>query len=329
MLWPLLEDGWDCTDLKTMDSLLSRGVLRVSGGLATMHNGRSFGHGFGVRQVPPPAISSLDRDRAGEPQSRVAIGMNSMKLTYRNGFIDVDEGASFAHWKRSQSFPLPANEPEEELQMYVGSLVERMNEVEATECGATSAPSDAPAEWLTPNEPRKLAPERPEDMSSAVWSLGSMGHPELCSRPCIHFMARNCEKGESCNFCHIQHPEKPVKLDKKQRTVIRALSARQLAGIILPSCRARLEATGIATGEEILSILEKLVQNRNDAEEDAAINEHDLRHVRRTLQRMSVSSLLSVFTHQQWLHSARLIEAFEELRERTPVVRTGPVSDRP
>ena len=40
--------------------------------------------------------------------------MNSMKLTYRNGFIDVDEGASFAHWKRSQSFPLPANEPEEE-----------------------------------------------------------------------------------------------------------------------------------------------------------------------------------------------------------------------
>ena len=75
MLWPLLEDGWDCTDLKTMDSLLSRGVLRVSGGLATMHNGRSFGHGFGVRQVPPPAISSLDRDRAGEPQSRVAPSM--------------------------------------------------------------------------------------------------------------------------------------------------------------------------------------------------------------------------------------------------------------
>ncbi|CAJ1354464.1 unnamed protein product, partial [Effrenium voratum] len=38
-------------------------------------------------------------------------------------------------------------------------------------------------------------------------SLGSIGHPEVCRRPCIYFSAGHCELGEACNYCHVAHTD--------------------------------------------------------------------------------------------------------------------------
>ncbi|CAE7257158.1 unnamed protein product [Symbiodinium natans] len=51
-------------------------------------------------------------------------------------------------------------------------------------------------------------------------SQGSLGHPEVCRRPCIYFIAGNCENGRACAYCHIEHTEKTPKLDKRQRTIM-------------------------------------------------------------------------------------------------------------
>ena len=39
-------------------------------------------------------------------------------------------------------------------------------------------------------------------MSYIVQSVpGSVGHPELCRRPCIYFAAGQCRNSADCNFC--------------------------------------------------------------------------------------------------------------------------------
>ncbi|CAK8986746.1 unnamed protein product [Durusdinium trenchii] len=53
---------------------------------------------------------------------------------------------------------------------------------------------------------------------------GSVGHPEVCNRPCIFFAAGNCQNGEGCPYCHLDHAHRPPHLDKKQRMMIAKLS---------------------------------------------------------------------------------------------------------
>eukprot|EP00913_Durusdinium_trenchii_P020942 g19678.t1 len=52
---------------------------------------------------------------------------------------------------------------------------------------------------------------------------GSVGHPEVCNRPCIFFAAGNCQNGEGCPYCHLDHAHRPPHLDKKQRMMMLAL----------------------------------------------------------------------------------------------------------
>ena len=35
------------------------------------------------------------------------------------------------------------------------------------------------------------------------WATGSVGHPELCRRPCIYFAAGQCRNSADCNFCRL------------------------------------------------------------------------------------------------------------------------------
>jgi len=61
-------------------------------------------------------------------------------------------------------------------------------------------------------------------MEQAFSNLGSLGHPALCSRPCLYFWAGHCENGDDCAFCHETHSVRPSHLDKSKREKLAAMS---------------------------------------------------------------------------------------------------------
>ncbi|CAE7942469.1 strG [Symbiodinium sp. KB8] len=66
-----------------------------------------------------------------------------------------------------------------------------------------------------------------EPASRAEASCGSRGHPDLCKRPCIYFVAGKCTTGEQCNYCHMPHGDRPAKLDKQQRQKFNLMGMRE------------------------------------------------------------------------------------------------------
>ena len=46
---------------------------------------------------------------------------------------------------------------------------------------------------------------RDETAQGRPWSNGSFGHPDFCSRPCVHMQRGFCQKGSACSYCHLPH----------------------------------------------------------------------------------------------------------------------------
>ena len=75
------------------------------------------------------------------------------------------------------------------------------------------------AELPTPN------PEPPPEL----WpSLGSAGHPELCSRRCLHFARDVCSHGAGCHFCHMTTHPPDRKMQRSDRELLHSLSLPDL-----------------------------------------------------------------------------------------------------
>jgi len=69
---------------------------------------------------------------------------------------------------------------------------------------------------------------------------GSLGHPELCSRPCMFFPLGQCTKGSSCNYCHEHHPGRATHLDKRHRSLLQTLPVSRTVSLLLRALRSRL-----------------------------------------------------------------------------------------
>lgn len=71
---------------------------------------------------------------------------------------------------------------------------------------------------------------------------GSLGHPEMCKRPCVYISAYGtpCPNGDACGYCHFTHTERRTTLDKRQREFLRALGEGQLISVLLPHFQAKL-----------------------------------------------------------------------------------------
>ena len=102
---------------------------------------------------------------------------------------------------------------------------------------------------------------------------------------------------------------KTVKLDKKQRTMIRAMPCGELFALISHFCQEKVETMEKSQQEdtrEILAILEAYGSMPNLAERDG-------RNLRKTLGRMNFSSLISLALNRVGDDEAvgRLSDAFE------------------
>jgi len=68
---------------------------------------------------------------------------------------------------------------------------------------------------------------------------GSIGHPNLCPRACLYFAAGNCANGKDCGFCHMPHPKRPVRLDKRHREALRRIPFSELIEMMLPLLKSK------------------------------------------------------------------------------------------
>mmetsp|Transcript_159812 Transcript_159812/g.508760 ORF Transcript_159812/g.508760 Transcript_159812/m.508760 type:complete len:256 (-) Transcript_159812:396-1163(-) len=111
------------------------------------------------------------------------------------------------------------------------------------------------------------APEKTaaSDVASAnllkFWcNPGSAGHPELCSRPCLSGAISPCSNGSDCEFCHFDHPQRPARLDKHQREILRGMPSKEWAGLMVPALFEKVLAfdssheTHILLGDVIRSL---------------------------------------------------------------------------
>lgn len=99
--------------------------------------------------------------------------------------------------------------------------------------------------------------------TASIVNTGSVGHPELCSRPCLFFMEGRCENGSMCGFCHLPHPKRASHLDKRHRELVRAMSYESLLDIMRPLLREKMEALGFK--DEDMTILNHMCAKQNAA----------------------------------------------------------------
>ncbi|CAK9083622.1 Putative tRNA/rRNA methyltransferase Rv0881, partial [Durusdinium trenchii] len=185
-------------------------------------------------------------------------------LKYRNSFIDAEDRMPEGDDRMRRASSLPPRiskmveveeilEDEESLQCYVQKLSEDLSK------SLDRSPLARCNRGSSPPERRSQS----EEMEFGVMGQrlpGSVGHPELCRRPCIYFMAGNCENGDSCTYCHQPHYEKTVKLDKKQRSFMQSLSHIDFFSLIFHFCREKVEFLNITEeADEVLKILQEEV----------------------------------------------------------------------
>ena len=120
-------------------------------------------------------------------------------------------------------------------------------------------PPSGPMTPFRPPPGLALPDGRPLCMTSgslAPSNTGSRGHPELCSRPCVLMAKGVCRNGTACGFCHERH-ETSAKLDKRQRLVVKNMSALDREELLLPHIYRRLADAGLmARASPLLLLLE-------------------------------------------------------------------------
>ena len=150
-----------------------------------------------------------------------------------------------------------------------------------------------------PGQPSEPMPE--SEKSIIITSLGSGGHPEFCSRPCVYASKDACVNGSTCTFCHLPHSG--AKMDKRQRTLLQEMSEEQMLDIMLAALKAktrRYERKGINLPiESILAVLE---EERNTREGFAATNSKELLNLQGILSKMSVAGMLGLANITRFRH---------------------------
>ncbi|CAK9068197.1 unnamed protein product [Durusdinium trenchii] len=227
-----------------------------------------------------------------------------MVLRFRNSFIDIADDTHLGAQARASSAP-PLTHCSFEG---VLDLEQESNYVDIL---SAQLGSEAMSAWRPLEEKASYnavedfagatEPEAIEEAGGAP-SGGSLGHPQVCNRPCIYFAAGNCASGAGCSYCHVEHTEKTGKLDKRQRQLLQELSKGQVMGLIYKPCKERAEDAGfLDKAAEIL----KLVQDGS-----TPISFGD-RRLLKPLQKFSFGCMIRLVSKRD----AQLSDALERLRE--------------
>ncbi|OLQ11829.1 hypothetical protein AK812_SmicGene4259 [Symbiodinium microadriaticum] len=148
----------------------------------------------------------------------------------------------------------------------------------------SSSPSDAYSEGLG------------GFLESLAASHGSLGHPQLCQRPCVHMAKRgSCSLGSACRFCHDTHSKAPLKMEKAQREIMQAMRKEDVRTLLIPHIQKRLQQLELTEKAASLLLLfgQELYSDVQHAFKD--INQRDLSKLNRFLARLPLLALVKYF----------------------------------
>lgn len=94
---------------------------------------------------------------------------------------------------------------------------------------------------------------------------GSLGHPDLCPRPCIYYRSGTCTSGADCTFCHLSHSRRPLRLDKRHREALKRMPFRKLLNVVVPILASKVAALA---EEKLSSLCEVAVEADANTEQE-------------------------------------------------------------
>ncbi|CAL1125721.1 unnamed protein product [Cladocopium goreaui] len=154
------------------------------------------------------------------------------------------------------------------------------------------------SDLVSESNEESIDPGSPGSNFSSASNPGSVGHPELCRRPCIYFAAGQCRNSADCNFCHLSHAHRSATLDKNQRKMIKELSKHEFLSLLL-RCLRNKAAQGQFEEEadEVLTLFEERLSQEVEMESKVGAKVNNLE---RALARMTFFSVASLTTRAQF-----------------------------
>lgn len=253
-------------------------------------------------------------------RSARSVSQNDMtSLRYRNTFIDVvevEDVTKSPQLQRSSSCPSfddsrnGAKLSDAEMMVQMAELEVRCQQLDQILQHLST--SKVVEEKVTKNQVEE--PSGPPPGSPV--SCGSLGHPELCHRPCINFMSGKCKLAEECTFCHLPHV-KTLKFDKQQRQMLAKLPKSTFLATALPHLQQKVKDHGLSKAKEILEMLEEeLIKLRGVDQTSGGPKsiQHQHQRISKVMEGMPFAALLGLISKHLGSLPMDLRGALEQLR---------------
>lgn len=86
----------------------------------------------------------------------------------------------------------------------------------------------------------EASPSRSQAGDARASNPGSLGHPQLCAKPCLHAVAGRCVNGDGCDFCHGPHTKRAKQVDRRDREALRMMPALTAMTLVLDIVREKV-----------------------------------------------------------------------------------------
>ena len=157
----------------------------------------------------------------------------------------------------------------------------------------------------------------PAEANLGVWaSEGSIGHPNLCKRPCCHVVAgRPCPQGTQCAHCHLPHKQVP-NLDRWCRSTLEQMPPSQFLALMLELLQEKA-AHSLLKADALLDILgtEVPIEDATSNSRSKGIGRASLKQLMHRLRRINFANLVAMVVRRCEEGSrSRLLQALQDLR---------------
>eukprot|EP00440_Ansanella_granifera_P075707 gb/GFBE01082151.1/.p1 GENE.gb/GFBE01082151.1/~~gb/GFBE01082151.1/.p1 ORF type:complete len:311 (+),score=80.73 gb/GFBE01082151.1/:1-933(+) len=225
--------------------------LRYSCTFIDVEDEKSSVDGFKVRARSLPATRRVLPSEVQEEESQLSSYVTTLAQRADQLRILLRRSGNFAQLRK-----VPDPEPKQQQRQQTRA------ETSSTELASLSTRA-------TDSQQIVLKQQRRETFDSGVISLaglledevtataGSIGHPEVCRRPCLYFVAGSCSNGAACGYCHMEHSQRPLHLDKHQRESLKQLCDADLLELVAQLMRNRATQLGfLPEAADVLSLMD-------------------------------------------------------------------------
>lgn len=125
---------------------------------------------------------------------------------------------------------------------------------------------------------------------------GSIGHPEMCKKPCLFFQAGQCKQTTNCSFCHLDHPKRANHLDKRNRELLTKLPVAFRVKILIQAMRTRAQQLPYEqAANQFVETLEQQCSGQGCIDDPKFQFDKGFHRLRGALMGQVFSSLVSLF----------------------------------